>query len=230
MTMRSALVRAGVAILAVVAVVLTTLVVSRELTSRDANPAESMSGPYRVSVIGDSFSSGLGAAVNWPTLFAQGSEFAVTNVAVAGAGYVGGKGESSSFSDQIGNALAAKPNLVVVFGGINDVGKPSDLVGQMASDLFTQITQLAPDARLLVLGPIWHTDPPPAVGIELSKSIQAPANALNIPFMSLIDERWLVGDGKVQADGVHPTDAGQRALAVHLGPIIRQAARAEANR
>lgn len=182
--------------------------------------ATAQSSPARIAVIGDGWSSGVNGTTNWPSVFAEGNQYVIANVSRPYSGYVGGEGESGPFSAQLEQALAARPNLIVVFGGISDLGKSSSIISQAARDLFVRIGQRAPDAKLVVLGPMWHTPRPTEVAVRISKAVQAAADSVSVPFDELVYQRWLAGDGAVQPDEFNLTDAGQRTLAAHLAPLV----------
>lgn len=173
----------------------------------------------RVSVIGDSYSSGFGNHVVWPSLVAAGSQLSISNYASPGAGYVGA-GQSEPFDAQVGKALASKPAIIVVFGGMADVAKSEDLIVQAATDLFTQLARRAPAVELVVLGPIWHQDPVPEPFIRLDSNIASAASATHTTYISMINEKWLVDESLIQEDNFTPTDEGQSVLASRLGPIL----------
>lgn len=214
----TALVTVALALLLVVATVTATLALRPASKIVLASPDQTV----RVAVLGDSYTSGLNNTVVWPSLLAATTDLAFSNVAFPGAGYVGGVGESGPFAEQVERALASKPDVIVVFGGINDVGKSDDLVTQSAIDLFAQLTRRAPNANLLVLGPIWHEPNLPESFFRLDDAIAKAAAASDYPYTSLIREDWLEGAGLIQADQIHPTDAGQVILERNLGPVLTE--------
>lgn len=208
----------ALALLLILATATTTLALTR---SEQHPPPPSTSGPLRIAVIGDSYSSGLDNAVVWPTLIAESSDLSISNLAVPGSGYVGGAGESGPFSAQVDKALATKPDLIVVFGGINDVGKSVDLINQSATDLFFELARRAPEVPRIVFGPLWHEDPPPEVALTIDAAINRAADQTSSPYVRLIDKTWLVGPGLIQDDGIHPTDQGQTIIASELAGILQ---------
>jgi hypothetical protein len=215
-----------VAILLVAAAVLVTLAVARP---KPAAPAAACDHTLRVAVIGDSYSAGLNTGIVWPSLVAGSSTFSISNVALPSSGYVGGIGQSVPFASQVDKALASKPDIVIVFGGLNDVGQSTDLITQSATGLFTDLITRAPRAKLIVFGPIWHDDPAPPSALDIDSAVAAAANATHTTYISLVDEKWLVGEGLIQDDGVNLTDQGQTTLARELGPLIQRQIRQEGN-
>jgi hypothetical protein len=204
-------------LLLVAATATTTMVLTRRVPEMVVPAPDDQ---VRVSVIGDSYSSGFGNNVVWPSLVAAGSQVSVSNAAYPGAGYVGGAGQSGPFAAQIEKALASKPAIIVVFGGMTDALKSDDLITQSAIDLFTELARRAPTVELVVLGPIWHEDPVPETFIRLHADVASAAKTTNTTYIPLIEEKWLVGDGLIQDDNFTPTDEGQSVLARQLGPVL----------
>lgn len=213
---RSAIVTVALAFLLVAATAGVTVV----LTSRGGEslsvPAD---GPLRISVIGDSYSAGSDNDVTWPSLIAAASPLSISNVAVANSSYAGRAGQSGHFADQVDKALASKPDVVVVFGGVGDVALPDQQITQSAVDLFTELSRRAPDASLVVFGPIWHQHPVPGVFMALDSDIAKAAIGTHTTYVSLIDENWLAADGLMRRN-VAPTDEGQSVLAQRLRPLL----------
>lgn len=176
-------------------------------------------GPVRVSVIGDSYSAGSNNQVVWPVLIAAGSPLSISIAAARDASYAGGSGQSGRFAEQIDRALASKPSVIVVFGGLGDVGEPDGQITQSAIDLFAELIRRVPTMKLVVIGPIWHTQPVPEVFIALDADIEKAARITHTTYISLIHKDWLVADGLMQGDAA-PTDEGQSVLARRLNPML----------
>lgn len=191
------------------------------LTGTAPEPLPPPDSPVRVAVIGDSYSAGSDNDVVWPTLIAAGSPLSISVVAVRDASYAGGQGQSGRFLQQVDKALASKPSVVVVFGGLGDAGLRDQQITQSAIDLFAELIRRAPEAKLVVFGPIWHTRPVPKVFTDLDAALAEAARVTFTSYVSLIDEQWLTGDGVMQGD-VAPTDKGQSVLARELNPILLQ--------
>jgi GDSL-like Lipase/Acylhydrolase family len=206
----------ALAVLLVVATATATMVLTNGKAEPVSPPAD---GPLRVAVIGDSYSAGSGNDVIWPALVAAGSPMSISNVAVADASYAGGAGQSGPFAQQIDKALASKPAVIVVFGGLGDAGLPDQQITQSATDLFAELIRRAPNAKLVAFGPIWHENPVPDVFKTLDADIAVAARTTHTAYVPLIGEKWLIGDGLMQGDSA-PTDEGQLVLARKLNPLL----------
>jgi lysophospholipase L1-like esterase len=212
----------SLAVLLVIATAAATIALTHQPHEAVASAPEDT---VRVSVIGDSYSSGLGNQTAWPSLIAAGSQLSISDVAFPGTGYVAETGHSGSFAAQVNKALASKPDVVVVFGGMSDASVSDGLIAQSATDLFLNLIRLVPKAKLIVLGPISPADPVSDRFLKLDSTIAGVAQATHTTYIRLIQEKWLVGEGLIQADGFSPTDQGQSVLAQRLGPVLQGAIR-----
>jgi hypothetical protein len=203
-------------LLLLIAATATTTVALLNRGPQPATPSETL---VRVAVIGDSYSAGADNDVVWPTLLAASSPLSVSDVAARDASYAGGAGQSGRFSGQVDKALASKPQLIVIFGGLADAGLPDEQITQSAVDLLAELARRAPTSKVVVFGPIWHTQPVPAVFIALDAALHRAAQVTFTTYISLIQKDWLVGDGLMQGDAA-PTDKGQLVLARRVNPIL----------
>ncbi len=213
---RSAIGTVALALLLVAATASVTVILTNRGGESLSVPAD---GPLRISVIGDSYSAGSDNDVTWPSLVAAASPFSISNVAVANSSYAGRAGQSGRFADQVDKAIASKPDVVVVFGGVGDVALPDQQITQSAVDLFTELSRRAPDAALVVFGPIWHQHPVPDVFKSLDSDIAEAANDTHTTYVPLIGENWLAADGLMRRN-VAPTDEGQSVLAQRLRSLL----------
>ncbi|TVS83123.1 Rv0518 family GDSL lipase [Mycobacterium helveticum] len=187
--------------------------------------------PYRVAVIGDSYTTGtdeggLGpyswTARVWRTLAVQGVRIAPDVAAEGRAGYVVLGDHGSVFGDL--TALAVQPDdaLVVFFGSRNDQGADPGMLAARSHDTFELARRLAPAARLLVIGPPWPTADVPEAILQIRDVLNVEARAVGAAFVDPIGDRWFVGrPDLIGPDGVHPTDAGHEYLADKIAPLIR---------
>lgn len=210
------------AVLLVVAAVAATWAVLR--TGPDeglSQPGASSGDPLRVAVIGDSFSAGVNNSVVWTDILSDNPALSIANVARAGSGYVGGAGTNGTFAQQVNLALAAKPQVIVVFGGIYDLGKSSDLISQSATDLLNDLHLRAPNARIVTIGPIWHQHPPADAVVDVNRAIARAAEQTHTEYIDLLNANWLDDPVLLAPDQNSPNDAGQRILAAQLGDLLQ---------
>jgi lysophospholipase L1-like esterase len=208
------------AVLLVLASIAATSAVLRT-DSESSQQFRSISGgdPLRVAVIGDSLSAGVNNTIVWTDVMADDPALSVSNVARVGSGYVGGVGTSGTFAQQVKLALASKPKVIVVFGGIYDLGKSFDLIAQSATDLLNDLHSKAPNARIVTVGPISAQQPPAIAVADVNRAIALAAESTHTEYINVVDATWMANRALLQADG-NPNDAGQKVLAAQLGKLL----------
>jgi lysophospholipase L1-like esterase len=97
-------------------------------------------------------------------------------------------------------------------------------VSAAAREAIATIRNGAPDAAVVVIGPLWPDGSPPA-GVRNNRDvIRAAAETAAVPFVDPLAEGWLTdGTGLVGEDDVHLTDAGQAVLADLVQPVVATA-------
>ena len=181
-------------------------------------------------MIGDSYTTGSdqgGRGPNgwapqvWQMLASQGLSIAPDVVAEGGAGYGVRGNHGSVFGDL--TALAVRPDdaLVVFFGSRNDQGVAPQALAAKARDAFALARRMAPNARLLVIGPPWPTADVPGVVLQIRDVLNAQARAAGATFVDPLTARWFFdAPNLIGTDGVHPTDLGHAYLANQIAPLI----------
>jgi acyl-CoA thioesterase I len=178
-------------------------------------------GDAVVVALGDSLTAGLGVAADeaFPArlearLKTEGYAYRVVNAGVSGDTTAGGL-------RRVDWVLRARPDVVIVALGANDGLRGQD-PRAMRANLDEIVARLqAAGARVLLVG----MRLPPNYGGDYTKEFEAvfPAVARRakvalVPF--LLD--GVAGVPRLnQADGIHPTAAGQQAIADHLWPYLR---------
>lgn len=187
----------------------------------------------RVVVIGDGYASGtteggLGPD-GWPALLedrlAEADVPADVDVtADVGAGFVATGASGLSFGGLADTADLAAADVVVVLGSRDDGPGIADQVAERAGDLLARVGERAPDAELVVVGPVWPEDPAPAGARNNRDVLREAAEAVGATFLDPIEDAWFVEEPDLLgADGVYPTDAGHAFLADRLEPAVRSA-------
>jgi hypothetical protein len=184
----------------------------------------------RIAVIGDSYTNGTAiggqGAKAWPTLAwmtlaRRGMQVAADVAAEGRAGY-GVRGDQGNlFGDLTPRVVKPDDALVVFYGSRNDQGiDPNVLSGQIFNAL-SQARGIAPNARLLVIGPPWPTpDGPPAV-LQIRDVLSFQSMIAAATFVDPIAAGWFMDrPDLIGPDGVHPTDAGHAYMADKIAPLI----------
>lgn len=183
-----------------------------------------------IAVVGDSYTTGGiegGLGTNGWTARAEqllerdGQPIAATVAAEGGAGYGVRGNHGSTFTDLTPRAVHPGDVLVVFFGSRNDDVANPDLLGGQMRDAFTRARDLAPAAKLLVIGPPWPTAAVPGAVLRVRDILAGETWAAHGEFIDPLAERWFVGrPDLIGGDGVHPNDAGHAFLADKIASLI----------
>lgn len=213
---RRVIVRAGVAFAVVVGAILPVLSSSGQGRITATAGAAGDGAPRRtVAVaIGDSITQGRGLAPDeaWPILVARERGWTMTNLGTSGAGFraLGASGEA--FAAQIDGAIALHPQIVLIGGSDNDIGKSQGLrlLAVTDSDMH-RLRYGLPHATIIAISVI----APKASDTQITE-----IDARVAVTTALVRGIYLgIGDplggraGMLQGDGEHPTAAGQAAIA-----------------
>ena len=174
-----------------------------------------------VVALGDSLTAGLGVAADeaFPArlqarLRAEGYDYRVVNAGVSGDTTAGGL-------RRVDWALHAHPDVVIVALGAND-----GLRGQSPQAIRANLEEIvarlqASGARVLLVG----MRLPPNYGAEYTKEFEAVFPAIarraKIALMPFLLDGVAADPRLNQADGIHPTAAGQQMIADRLWPYLR---------
>lgn len=215
-----------VAIMAVMLVILAMQHVSSTRVSANAvaGPVPtftSQPAAKRVAIIGDSYTAcsamgGCGTA-NYTRKIAPALGWSIKTFAVGGTGYTNSSGGKTTFGERVDDVIAAKPDIVVVEGGRNDLNA-IDRLPAATTDTLTRLKSSLPDAKLIVIGPI-GTASSPETESTARDIIAAAATGVGADlFIDPIADGWFTGaDAKyIGVDGLHPTDDGHNYMADKL--------------
>jgi lysophospholipase L1-like esterase len=143
----------------------------------------------------------------------------VNNASEGGTGYVndGGAEGKSAIPTRLGDAVAGKPQLVIVEGGFNDDGFPPEQVTAAADRTFMDLrSALGPSPSIVVIGPVASPGKPATVLRPISDAIRQAAKKNGVLYVDPIEENWLAEPELFVSDGYHPNSAGHRQYASRL--------------
>jgi hypothetical protein len=177
---------------------------------------------------GDTFpTTGPGAQASLFAMIAWALDFEHWNMNVWGSGYIQGGGYNipGMVTNRLG-LLTQMPDVILFAGGYNDSAQPQATIGTNAASAFASAKQLAPKAKILVLGP-W-TPRGESFDANLATTKATVSNAALAAGLPFIDISQIVTAGNkaryTRADNTHPTDAdGHPFLASRIGPLIHAA-------
>lgn len=179
-----------------------------------------------VAFLGDSYSQGIGASTSgsrWTTLVSASMGWSELNLAEGGSGYTTTYlGQKTDYAIKLDVIAAAQPDIVVVSGGRNDYeAGTSSVTGAVAASLFAAIRSVAQNAELVVTRPIWDSTRPPAEFATLVDGVQGAASNAGARYLD-ISEPLIDRPEMIDPDGLHPNDAGHRAIAEAVVRAIDQ--------
>lgn len=182
-----------------------------------------------VVVIGDSYTMGpedngkdpdIWPAIVWNDMRAKGYDIQPSVTGEGGSGYIHKGYRGGIFGDKV-SAVQPSSDLVVFFGGANDMDIPPDVEKDTVGRTLKAARLAAPKANMLVIGPAWpRADVPPEV-LRVRDIVKAEATVIGAKFIDPLADRWLWDDPNlIGADWIHPNRAGQQYLAQKILPLI----------
>jgi lysophospholipase L1-like esterase len=199
-------------------------------TSPGTDPSAGAAARTRpvAAFLGDSYTSGYNGAgygrAGWPAIVSASLGLRPLNRAVPGTGFVNPGWTDQPIRSRVGALLRADPRIVFLAGGHNDRRFSTAATRAAAIAVIDRLHRALPDARLVVIGPIWSGDVAPASLLRLRDALRRKAAAVGALFVDPIRGRWLAGAAKrfIGPDGLHPTNAGHR----HIAALVLRALRA----
>lgn len=169
--------------------------------------------------LGDSYTSGwAGAGIDarsWPRLVGAELGWRTVNLAVPGTGFLNAGWTDQPIGSRVAAAIAAAPDVVVVAGGHNDSRWSAGATASAADRVLDRLRAALPDALLVVVGPIWPDGSPPQRCRVLRDRLRTKAASLGAIFIDPLAGGWFAASSHrfIGPDGIHPTNAGHRAMA-----------------
>ncbi|MBC7402212.1 MAG: SGNH/GDSL hydrolase family protein [Microbacteriaceae bacterium] len=180
--------------------------------------------PKKVLMIGDSIMKGYGLTPGaaWPELISATNGWDLTSLACDGAGFLapGSPDEcGNTFVDVSRTAASHTPDLIIIEGSSNDFGQPNP---QLLSATVTALTILRsefPNAEIIGLSTVWSDTEPPAQLADINSQVEQAVIAVGGRYLD-IGQPFGAHPELLQGDDVHPTVAGQVALAAAIQTAI----------
>jgi hypothetical protein len=196
-------------------------------------PAVATANPPLVSVITDEVSGaepGSKAADSapdpWISRVSSSLSIRLAPFLVPGSGYTktgsAAADGGSTFVQRAGEVSAT--SRVVVFVGGADRGSSSVALIKAATKAYAEVRSAAPDARVVVVGPIWPDAEPPSDVIALRTTLRSAASLAGATWVDPIGAGWLQAPDRWTAAGV-PSAAGQRELGTRMTAVLTRALR-----
>lgn len=186
-----------------------------------------LGAPTKVAVIGDSLTTGTpdggNRDFNWTVKLASLMYDRATPIELTTSGnYQGGYTQTGldgvTFAEQAATTVHDSADAVVIFGGNNDVGQD---IRAAARRTFETAHAQAPNARLIVIGPIWRNANPPAPLLAIRDQIRDAALSANAMFVDPLSDAWFNDENSAKYFGADtPFDGGHTYMAGLIFPQI----------
>jgi len=181
------------------------------------SPSEAEPEPEPVvAVLGDAYTVQHPASTGpeWPQILGDFFEVEVHIEAVDDSGYVS-PGAGQPFVPRVPDVLRHKADVIIVAGGVDDVGAwPTSQIAIAADDVISRLVEGAPDAQVVVVSPFSNGPPGPLTN-EFTTSLVQITERHQLAYVDATE--WLTAsEGLFAPDGQHPNDRGQRVLAERM--------------
>ncbi|WP_207454579.1 SGNH/GDSL hydrolase family protein [Herbiconiux sp. SYSU D00978] len=189
-----------------------------------------------VAFVGDSITEGFGFIDYdriWPARVCAQYGWEFQQFSSGGTGYVA-VGETDIFASRIPAIVAARPDVVVLAGGTNDVWYSQSRLQAAAAGMIATLRSELPETQIILLSGFLqpkyvHGNRPD--GRELADVMQEQTDMLHALAVQhelhFIDTRPLFQVPEVGRyvlnDGIHPNNTGHARIAEQLGPLIAEA-------
>lgn len=168
----------------------------------------------QVVAIGDSIAFGKGVRPDqaWPALVAAQHGWTLTDLAVSGSGFVKPGWNGDTYREQVATALGLHPDYILIAATRNDRTQDAALVASSADELLGELRDTFPRARIIGITTVWGADTPPPTVATVDGIVERAVTGVGGTFLDI--GYPLAGHPElVQADGIHPNAAGERAVA-----------------
>lgn len=177
-----------------------------------------------LAFLGDNWTSGAGVGHDktkaFPGLVADALHVKVSVFASDGAGYAKKGPAGKSFLDLVDAVAAAKPTIVIVSGGRNDVSDDPNTLAADAKDLFHQLESKLPDAKLVAIAPFWGDSDHPGDLSKVDDAVKTGVESVGGTYLNLSDP--LHNHADWMADAANPNAQGNQAIAEALEPELQK--------
>ncbi|MBB2966129.1 GDSL-type esterase/lipase family protein [Leifsonia aquatica] len=167
--------------------------------------------------IGDSiaFGKGVGPGESWPAIVAEQHGWRLDDLAVSGSGFVKAGWNGTTYRDQVASALKLHPQFILIAATRNDRDQDPAAVTASADRLLGELRDTFPHAHIIGITGIWGADAQPATLDRVDDIVRAAVSDVHGDFLDLGSPLQGKAD-LLQADGIHPNAAGQRAVAARV--------------
>ena len=187
----------------------------------------------QIEILGDSYVSGSAeggrGAAGWTRIIGshfhdEGDPVELNVMAQPGAGYLTRGASGLDYRQTAAQGLRRTADVVVVFGSRNDGRQTDEAMYGAAKSLYSAIHETAPQARIVVFGPVWAGGKAPDFMAANNAAMARAAAEEGVQYVDTQADGWFTGTSAdlIGADGVHPTDEGHAYLAEKILPVLEK--------
>jgi lysophospholipase L1-like esterase len=215
----------GIGTLSIALLMAITIGCSQTTSGSTPTPAGSPTpAPLRLVVLGDSIASGTAdyggqGANGWPAIVAQRLGLLSLLSAEPGTGYATAFSAGLDYKGRVNEVVSLRPDFLIVEGSRND--DDAAVTKRAAVDVLGNLRRLLPQAKILVIGPL-YLDKTDGRTTPINEAVKAAAASLGLTYIDTIKAGWFTGSGRslIAPDGIHPTNEGHRYLANLIVPLV----------
>jgi acyl-CoA thioesterase-1 len=168
---------------------------------------------------------GLSTSQAWPAMLAASNNWALTNLACDGAGFLapGDKSDCGDhFSGLVDQAVALHPALILISGSSNDLGTDNDLLRTETVAVVLSLRAKLPTTTIVGISTVWDDTVAPDQMDDINEQVRTALREVTGTYLDI--GQPLAGHPSwLQPDHVHPTVRGQQQLAAMIAEAIRNA-------
>jgi hypothetical protein len=226
-------IRAGVVVVVLLALVVTTYLFIRPKPTKDAGEVVGFSAPpapapdvhavvLRGGTTGCTPTGGCNDA-NYAQVLSAKEGWITTVLARGGTGYVNGSDRSppDDFNSRLTDVYKADPDVVIVEGSVSDQYYSGNAVERAATTVFENIKAHLPKAKVVVVGPAWAGTVPANIA-AIEDAVKAASAGRVALFIDPIAQGWFSGANAALMGSDHdsPTDQGHALIAAMIAADI----------
>lgn len=191
------------------------------------SPAASTAAQPTAAAIGDSIAIGWGVPADdaWPLIAATRLGWDLTDLGEGGAGFTKPGVNTHDFDDQVSAAIRLRPQVIIVAATRNDAATAAASPATVTRDTAATIERLStalPHTTIIGMGSVWGATAADRSATVVDEALKSAVLSVGGHWLPL-GQTFLGRSTLLQADGIHPTSAGQELLGQTVADAIVKA-------